>query len=42
MARLETLTGVPILLVSTGAGREETIVRNEPMVTTWFGENLLA
>jgi adenylosuccinate synthase len=42
IARLEALTGVPVLLVSTGAGRDDTIVRNDPLVTAWFGGGLLA
>jgi adenylosuccinate synthase len=42
VARLEELTGVPILLVSSGAARDETIVRNDPLVTAWFGEGLLS
>jgi adenylosuccinate synthase len=35
--RLEELIGVPVLLVSTGTGRQDTIVCNEPMATAWFG-----
>jgi adenylosuccinate synthase len=42
VARLEALTGAPVLLVSTGAGRNETIIRNPSMVTAWFGEGVLA
>jgi adenylosuccinate synthase len=42
VTRLETLTGVPVMFVSTGAGRDETIVRNEPLVTAWFGDGVLA
>ena len=37
LERLEELTGVPVLLVSTGAAREDTIVRNEPLAAAWFG-----
>lgn len=42
IARLESLAGAPILLVSTGAAREETVVRNGPLVDAWFGEGLLS
>jgi adenylosuccinate synthase len=35
--RLEHLIGVPVLLISTGAGRDDTIVRNEPLAAAWFG-----
>ena len=35
--RLEQLIGVPVLLISTGAGRDETIVRNQPLAAAWFG-----
>jgi adenylosuccinate synthase len=35
--RLEQLIGVPVLLISTGAGRDETIVRNAPLAAAWFG-----
>jgi adenylosuccinate synthase len=37
LARLESLTGVPVLMVSTGAAREETIVADEEMARRWFG-----
>lgn len=37
VARLEALTGVPVMLVSTGAGREDTIVRDDPRARAWFG-----
>jgi len=37
IARLEAVTGVPVLLVSTGAGRDDTIVRDDPRATAWFG-----
>jgi adenylosuccinate synthase len=40
LQRLEDLTGVPVLLVSTGAAREDTIVRNEPLAAAWFGSLL--
>ncbi len=40
LARLEGLTGVPVLLVSTGAAREDTVVKNEPLTAAWFGSVL--
>ena len=41
LARLEALTGVPALLVSTGAAREDTIIRNTALATAWFGAALV-
>jgi adenylosuccinate synthase len=41
VARLEALCGVPMLLVSTGAGRDETIVGGHPLVKAWFGTELI-
>jgi adenylosuccinate synthase len=38
--RLEQLIGVPVLLISTGAGRDDTVVRNEPLAAAWFGSAL--
>jgi adenylosuccinate synthase len=38
--RLEQLTGVPALLVSTGTGRDDTIVRHAPLAAAWFGTAL--
>jgi adenylosuccinate synthase len=38
--RLEELIGVPVLLISTGAGRDDTIVRNEPLAAAWLGSAL--
>lgn len=40
LTRLEELTGVPVLLVSTGAAREDTVVKNEPLTAAWFGSVL--
>ena len=40
LQRLEDLTGVPVLLVSTGAAREDTAVTNEPLTAAWFGSAL--
>jgi adenylosuccinate synthase len=37
VARLEALTGVPVLLVSTGAAREDTVIRDDPRARAWFG-----
>lgn len=42
IARIETLTGVPALLVSTGPGRDETIVRDGAQMRAWFGEGFRA
>jgi len=41
LARLEALTGVPALLVSTGAAREDTIVNNTALAAAWFGGALV-
>ena len=38
--RLEQVIGVPALLVSTGTGRDETIVRNAPLAAAWLGASL--
>ncbi|MGC8917113.1 MAG: adenylosuccinate synthase [Thermoanaerobaculum sp.] len=35
--RLEELLGVPVVLVSTGPRREETILRRIPPLTSWVG-----
>jgi adenylosuccinate synthase len=35
--RLEQLTGVPALLISTGTGRDDTIVRNAALAAAWLG-----
>jgi adenylosuccinate synthase len=40
LQRIEELSGVPVVLVSTGTGREDTIVRNEPLAAEWFGSVL--
>ncbi len=42
IAKLESLTGAAVVLVSTGPGRDETIVYDTPRVDAWFGEGLLA
>jgi adenylosuccinate synthase len=41
MDRLEAVTGVPIVLASTGAGRDETIVRDRVCADAWFGSGFL-
>jgi len=38
--RLEQLIGVPALLISTGTGRDDTIVRNAPLAAAWLGPAL--
>jgi len=40
LQRLEDLTGVPVLLASTGAAREDTVVKNAPLASAWFGGDL--
>jgi adenylosuccinate synthase len=40
LERLEELTGVPVLLVSTGAAREDTVVKNGALTSAWFGSAL--
>ncbi len=40
--RLEQLIGAPVLLISTGAGRDETIVRNAPLAAAWFGTSTVS
>jgi len=42
VARLEALTGVPVILASTGASRDETIVRDRVRADAWFGADFLA
>jgi adenylosuccinate synthase len=37
IARLEALTGVPAAVVSTGSAREDTIIRDDSVASTWFG-----
>ncbi|MCX6539742.1 MAG: adenylosuccinate synthase [Acidobacteria bacterium] len=37
VARLEALTGVRVLLVSTGAAREDTLITDDPRAIEWFG-----
>jgi adenylosuccinate synthase len=40
VARLEQLIGVPALLISTGTGRDDTIVRNTALAAAWLGPAL--
>ena len=37
LARLETLIGVPIAIISTGSDRGETIVRRDSSIARWLG-----
>jgi adenylosuccinate synthase len=37
VARLEELTGVPAVVVSTGSAREDTIIREDSIAAKWFG-----
>jgi adenylosuccinate synthase len=34
--RLEEVSGVPAAIVSTGSDREDTIIRDDSVVTSWF------
>jgi adenylosuccinate synthase len=38
--RLEALLGVPVVLISTGPRREETIVRRIPPLARWIPQPL--
>jgi adenylosuccinate synthase len=37
IARLEDITGVPAAVISTGSGREDTIIREGSIAAGWFG-----
>jgi adenylosuccinate synthase len=37
IARIEEITGVPAAIVSTGSGREDTIIRAGSIAEEWFG-----
>jgi adenylosuccinate synthase len=37
IARIEEVTGVPVALISTGSGREDTIIREESTLAGWLG-----
>ena len=36
IARLEEVSGVPAAIISTGSDREDTIVRDDSLVSSWF------
>jgi len=38
VARLEEVTGVPAAIISTGSGREDTIIREDSVAATWFNK----
>ncbi len=40
--RLEEVSGVPCAIISTGSDRDETIVRPDSAITSWFGESVRA
>ncbi|NOT26351.1 MAG: adenylosuccinate synthase [Acidobacteria bacterium] len=40
--RLEEVSGVSCAIISTGSDREETIVRPDSAITSWFGESVRA
>jgi adenylosuccinate synthase len=40
VARIEELLGVPVVLISTGPRREETIFRSHGFFTRWLGGKL--
>ena len=35
--RLEEVSGVPAAIISTGSDRDDTIVREDSVVSSWFG-----
>ncbi len=37
VAFLEEATGVPVSIVSTGSGRNDTIIREKSAAAEWFG-----
>jgi adenylosuccinate synthase len=37
VARLEEVSGVPVSIVSTGSGRQDTIIRDTTTASAWFG-----
>ena len=39
IARLEEITGVPAAIISTGSGREDTIIRGGSIAAGWFKNN---
>lgn len=40
LQRLEDLAGVPVVFASTGAAREDVVVKNAPLAAAWFGPEL--
>ena len=38
--RLEEVSGVPCAIVSTGSDRNETIVRDDTIIQSWFSKQL--
>ncbi|HNV03779.1 MAG TPA: adenylosuccinate synthetase, partial [Vicinamibacterales bacterium] len=40
LQRLEDLAGVPVVFASTGAAREDIVVKNAPLAAAWFGSEL--
>jgi adenylosuccinate synthase len=40
IAFLEETTGVPVSIVSTGTGRQDTIIRDESSAAEWFSESV--
>ena len=37
--RLEEVSGVPAAIISTGSDREDTILREDSVVSSWFGRS---
>jgi adenylosuccinate synthase len=42
VARLEEVTGVPAAIISTGSAREDTIIRADSVVGTWFASPVMS
>ena len=40
--RLEQVSGVPAAIISTGSDREDTILREDSVVSSWFGRSMPA
>jgi adenylosuccinate synthase len=38
--RLEQVSGVPAAIISTGSDREDTILREDSVVSSWFGQSM--
>jgi adenylosuccinate synthase len=41
VAFLEEVTGIPVSIVSTGSGRNDTIIREKSAAAEWFGVGTL-